>query len=68
LHVPAPLQNPTGVSIAFAHEALPHEVVAEAFLQAPAPSQVPTNPQGGLATHRPCGSAASAGTSLHVPS
>jgi hypothetical protein len=49
------------------HDAVPHDVVAEAFLQAPAPSQVPTNPHGGLAAQRACGSAASSGTSLHVP-
>jgi hypothetical protein len=67
-HVPAPLQKPIGVSMASAHEAIPQEVAAGAFLHAPAPSHVPTKPHGGLATQRPCGSAASAGTSLHVPS
>jgi hypothetical protein len=68
LHVPAPLQKPSGVSIAFAHVAIPQDVVAGAFLHAPAPSHVPTKPQGGLAAQRPCGSAASAETSAHVPS
>ncbi len=68
LHVPAPLQKPTGVSMAFAHDAIPHDVAVEAFRHAPAPSHVPTKPQGGLAVQRPCGSAASGGTSLHVPS
>jgi hypothetical protein len=56
------------VNIALAHDAVPHEVAVEAFRHAPAPSHVPTKPQGGLAAQRPCGSAASAGTSLHVPS
>ena len=68
LHMPVPLQKPTGVSIAFAHVAIPQDVVAGAFLHAPAPSHVPTKPQGGLAAQRPCGSAASAETSAHVPS
>jgi hypothetical protein len=68
LQLPEPLQEPTGVSIAFEHVAVPHEVPVPAFLHAPAPSHVPTNPQGGLGVQRPCGSAASAGTSLHVPS
>jgi hypothetical protein len=68
LHVPAPLQKPTGVSIEVMHEAVPHDVCGDAFRQAPAPSHVPTNPHGGLGAQRPCGSAASADTSLHVPS
>jgi hypothetical protein len=68
LHVPAPLQKPTGVSVAFAHIAVPHDVVAGAFSHAPLPSHVPTKPHGGLAAQRPCGSEASAGTSLHEPS
>jgi len=68
LHVPAPLQKPSGVSVASAHDAVPQDVVLEAFLQAPPPSHVPTKPQGGLAAQRPCGSAASEGTSAQVPS
>jgi hypothetical protein len=68
LHVPAPLQKPTGVSVAVVHEAVPHDVDAGPFRQAPAPSQVPTNPHGGLAAQRPWGSDASAGTALQAPS
>jgi hypothetical protein len=68
VHVPAPLQNPSGVSVAFAHIAVPHDVVAGAFAHAPLPSHVPTKPQGGLAAQRPCGSEALVGTSLHEPS
>jgi hypothetical protein len=68
LHVPAALQKPTGVSVAPVHDAVPHDVEVGAFRQAPAPSQVPTNPHGGLAVQRLCGSDASAGTALQVPS
>jgi hypothetical protein len=68
LHVPAPLQKPTGVIVAFVHDAVPHDVEAGAFRQAPAPSQVPTKPHGGLTAQRPWGSAASAGTAPQVPS
>jgi hypothetical protein len=68
LHVPAPLQKPMGVSIVPMQAGIPHEVVAGAFWQAPAPSHVPTKPQGGLAAQRSWGSDASAGTSLHEPS
>ena len=66
--MPAPLQKPTGVIVALVHDAVPHDVEAGAFRQAPAPSQVPTNPHGGPAAQRACGSATSAGTALHVPS
>jgi hypothetical protein len=67
LHVPAPLQKPSAVSNALAHEVVPHDVAADAFRQAPEPSHVPMKPQGGAGAQRPCGSAASAGTSLQVP-
>jgi hypothetical protein len=66
--VPAPLQKPTGVTVASVHDAVPHDVEAGALRQAPAPSQVPTKPHGGLTAQRPWGSAASAGTELQVPS
>jgi hypothetical protein len=68
LHVPAPLQKPCGISVDVVQEAVPHDVIAGAFSHAPAPSQVPTKPHGGLAAQRACGSAASAGTALQVPS
>jgi hypothetical protein len=35
--------------------------------QAPAPSQVPLNPQGGAGAQPPCGSIAPTGTGLHAP-
>jgi len=68
LHAPAPSQKPCGVRVACAHEGVPQAVVAGAFAQAPAPSQVPTRPHGGAAAQRACGSAAAAGTALHEPS
>ena len=37
-------------------------------MQAPPPLQVPVLPQGGLAAHRPCGSAAPLATAAQVPS
>jgi hypothetical protein len=67
LHVPAPLQKPTGVNVDPVQDAVPHEVTDGAFWQAPAPSQVPTRPHGGFGTQRPWGSAASSATSLQVP-
>ena len=49
--------------------AVPQLVVAGAFWQAPAPSQVPRGPQGrlGLAAQPPCGSAAPAVIGWHDP-
>jgi hypothetical protein len=64
---PVPLQKPAGVNVEPAHDAAPHAVVAGATLHAPAPLHVPVRPQGGLGAQRPCGSASSAGTSLHAP-
>ena len=49
------------------HDADPHAVVTGASLHAPAPLHVPVSPQGGLATQRSCGSAASSGTKLQTP-
>jgi hypothetical protein len=66
-HVPAPLQKPAAVYVVPEHDACPQAVVVGAFWQLPAPLQAPVKPQGGAATQRPCGSAAAAGTSLHVP-
>jgi hypothetical protein len=67
-HAPVPLQKPVGVYVDPAHEEAPHTVVAGVSLHAPAPLQVPVRPHGGAGTHRSCGSASSAATSLHVPS
>jgi hypothetical protein len=66
-HAPAPLQAPTGVEVDPVQLAVPQLAPALAFRQAPAPSQVPSNPQGGLAVQRACGSALAAGTGWHDP-
>jgi hypothetical protein len=68
LQAPAPVQNPVGVSVDIMHVAVPHDVVAGALRQAPAPSQVPAKPHGGLGVHWPWGSEPPAATALHVPS
>jgi hypothetical protein len=47
--------------------AVPQLPPATALLQAPAPLQVPSNPQGGLGAQRACGSALPAGTGWHDP-
>jgi hypothetical protein len=60
---------PTGVYDEPLQAAVPQLVVAGAFWQAPAPSQVPLGPQGrlGLAAQPPCGSAAPAVTGWQDP-
>ncbi len=47
--------------------AAPQLVPALVLRQAPAPLQVPSNPQGGAAVQRWCGSALPRGTGPHVP-
>src|SRR5947199_188095 len=49
------------------HEAAPQLVPAVAERQAPAPLQVPSNPQGGAAAHPPWGSLVPAATGEQVP-
>jgi hypothetical protein len=49
------------------HVAAPQLVLVGARRHAPAPSQVPLNPQGGLGPQPPWGSASPAGTGRHVP-
>jgi hypothetical protein len=46
---------------------VPQAVPAGIGRQAPAPSQVPLKPQGGVAAQPPCGSIAPAATGLHRP-
>jgi len=65
--VPAPSQAPTGVAIAPVQVAVPQLAPALVLRQAPAPLQVPSNPQGGLAAQRWCGSALPPGTGWHEP-
>jgi len=64
---PAPLQLPTGVNVDPLHEAVPQLVVVGPLRQAPLPSHLPLNPQGGFGVQPPCGSIWSAPTGLHIP-
>lgn len=64
---PAPSQLPAGVLVAPVQVAAPQLVPALVARQAPAPLHVPSNPQGGAAVHRWCGSAAPDGTGWHEP-
>ena len=64
---PAPLQLPTGVNVDPLHEAVPQLVVVGPLRQAPFPSHLPLNPQGGFGAQPPCGSIWSAPTGLHIP-
>jgi hypothetical protein len=48
-------------------EATPQLLVAAAFWQAPLPSHLPLNPQGGVGAQPPCGSMSSAITGWHAP-
>src|SRR3954465_13757206 len=56
-----------GVDVDPLQEAVPQLVPAAIGLQAPPPSQVPLNPQGGAGAQPPCGSIAPSGTGLHAP-
>jgi hypothetical protein len=67
LQVPAPSQLPALVAVPAVHEAAPQLVPAAAERQAPAPLQVPSNPQGGAAAQPPCGSLVPAATAEQVP-
>ncbi len=66
VQVPAPLQA-LAVAVDPVQVAAPQLVPAAAFRHAPAPLQVPSNPQGGEGEHCWCGSAAPAGTGWHEP-
>ena len=60
---PAPSQAPTGVAVDPVQLAVPQLVPTAPLRQAPVPSQVPSNPQGGLvAVQAPCGSVLPLGT------
>ena len=65
--LPAPSQLPTGVDVDPLHDAAPQIVPAAIGRQAPFPSQVPLNPQGGAGAQPPCGSIAPAATGLQAP-
>jgi hypothetical protein len=66
VHRPAPLQLLT-VAVDPVQVGAPQLVPALAFRHAPAPLQVPSNPQGGLAGQSWWGSAAPAATGWHEP-
>jgi hypothetical protein len=61
------LQLPTDVKVDPLHEAAPQLVVVAALRQAPLPSHLPVNPQGGVGVQPPCGSISSLPTGLHIP-
>jgi len=65
--LPAPLQNATGVNVEPLQEADPQVTLVEAWVQAPAPLQVPVLPQVPLAAQRPCGSLTALATLAQVP-
>ena len=67
VQAPAPSQVPAGVLVAPVQLAVPQLVPALVARQAPAPLQVPSNPQGGAAVHPWCGSAAPEGTGWQEP-
>jgi hypothetical protein len=66
--LPTPSQAPTGVAVDPAQLAVPQLVPSANLRQAPLPSQVPSNPQGGLvAVQAPWGSVLPAGTGWQEP-
>jgi hypothetical protein len=67
LQVPAPSQLPVLVAVPAVQEGMPQLVPVAADRQAPAPLQVPSNPQGGAAMQPPCGSLVPAATAVQVP-
>jgi hypothetical protein len=68
VQAPEPLQCDAGWYVEPVHEAAaPHDALAAASWQPPAPLQVPVLPHGGAAAHCPAGAAAPAAMSVHVP-
>jgi hypothetical protein len=67
LQLPAPSQLPAVVAVPAVHEGAPQLVPTAVDRQAPAPLQVPSNPQGGAAVQPPCGSLVPAATAVQVP-
>ena len=62
-----PVQCETGVKVDPVQDAVPHDTVAAASWQAPAPLQAPVLPQGGFGAHRACGSGAPSATAVQLP-
>jgi hypothetical protein len=67
VQVPAPSHLPIGVNDDPLHDGVPQLVPFVAYRQAPEPSQVPLNPQGGLELQPLCGSMSPAGTGVQRP-
>jgi hypothetical protein len=66
--LPRPSQAPTGLAVDPEQLAVPQLVPGAPFRQAPLPSQVPSNPHGGLvAVQAPCGSVLPAGIGWQEP-
>ena len=66
--LPTPSQAPTGLAVDPVQLAVPQLVPDATLRQAPPPSQVPSNPHGGLiAVQAPCGSALPAGIGWQEP-
>ena len=68
MHMPLPEQNDAGCNIDPLHDAArPHDTLAAASWQPPAPLQAPVLPHGGAAAHCPDGARVSAGMFAHTP-
>jgi hypothetical protein len=67
VHVPDPLHEPPMVRLPPEHDTAPHEVPAWACSHTPPAAQLPSLPQGGLATHCPAGATEPAMRFAHVP-
>ena len=66
--LPTPSQAPTGLAVDPVQLAVPQLVPSATLRQAPLPSQVPSNPQGGLvAVQAPWGSVLPLGTGWQEP-
>jgi hypothetical protein len=68
VHAPEPLQCDAGWNVEPAHDApAPHDTLAAASWQPPAPLQAPVLPHGGAAAHCPDGAGLPAAMSVHLP-
>jgi len=65
--LPLPSQCDVGVNVEPLHDCEPHDTVAAAIWQAPAPLHMPVSPQGGFGVQRPIVSGLPVGTKVHLP-
>jgi hypothetical protein len=65
--VPLPSQWDSGVAVLPVHDCVPHDTVAAASWQLPAPLHMPVLPQGGFAVQRAIVSGLPVGTKVHRP-